>query len=127
MDKIAEFVMRKRVVTEPKKTFIAEVKTITPSAEEKPKLPWYKQPIEREAFSYKEAKNGKLYMRHREWSEKIWIGPYNTPQDINSVINSYILESLKAPLDRKRDSNVHSLIIENETDFFKNAESKKIL
>ena len=127
MDKIAEFVLRTRVVKEPQRQEIKEVETVKPSVEEKHKEPWYKRPIEREAFSYKEAKNGKLYLRHREWSNKTWIGPYDTKQDINSVINSYVLESLKAPLDRKKNSNVHSVIIEDEEGFFKDTEAKQIL
>ncbi len=104
MDKIAEFVMKKRVVCD------VEKKTIN--------IPWYKRPIKREAFSSRLGADGKLYVHHCEWSKNIWIGPYKTKKDVDEIIDSYIKESLKAPLDRKTNKNIHSITVEDETKFF---------
>ena len=43
MDKIAEFVLRTRVVKEPQRQEIKEVETVKPSVEEKHKEPWPKR------------------------------------------------------------------------------------
>ena len=73
-------------------------------------LPWYKRPIERSAFISRKAKDGKYYVRHNEWAEKIWIGPYNTIGDVDKIIDSYILKSSIEPLNRITTENeLHSL------------------
>lgn len=115
MNKIEEFVRKKRVVKDPQNVEIKEVK-----------LPWYKRPIERKAFSYRKGKDNKLYVRHNEWSKHTWIGPYNTKNDVDRIIDSYVSESLKAPLDRKVNYKIHSVIVEDETKFFRE-ESKSII
>lgn len=102
MDKIAEFVLRKRVVNEVKK----------------PLVPWYKRPIEREEFSYRKAKNGKLYVQHHEWSRHTWIGPYDDLNGVNDIIDAYVKESLIAPLDRKANKNIHTIVVDDESEFF---------
>lgn len=105
-DKIAEFVRRKRKV----QTQTVEIKEV--------KTPWYRRPIEREAFSIKKGKNGKFYAQHNEWSKRVWIGPYNSEDAVNKVIDSYVEESLKGSLDKKLSNSIHSVIVDDEETFF---------
>ena len=89
------------------------------SLEEKiKKLPWYRRPIERTAFVSRKAKNGKLYVHHCEWSEHVWIGPYSSDKEVLDIINSYINESLKSPLDKRQTNLVHSVWVEDQKEFF---------
>ena len=83
-DKIAEFVRRKRKV----QTQTVEIKEV--------KTPWYRRPIEREAFSIREGKDGKF-----------------SEDAVNKVIDSYVEESLKGSLDKKPTNSIHSVIIED--------------
>lgn len=105
-DKIAEFVRRKRKV----QTQTVEIKEV--------KIPWYRRPIEREAFSIKEDKNGKFYAQHNEWSKRVWIGPYHSQDEVNKIIDSYVEESLKGSLDKKPIDSIHSVIIDDEKSYF---------
>lgn len=105
-DKIAEFVRRKRKA-ELKPIEIKEVK-----------VPWYKRPIERTAFTIKKAKDGKFYAQHNEWAKRVWIGPYQSEDATNSIIDSYVMESLKGSLDKKLSSSIHSVIVDDEKTFF---------
>lgn len=103
MDKIAEFVNKKRVVKD-------DIK--------KPTIPWYKRPLEHNEFSYRKAKNGKLYVQHNEWSKNTWIGPYNNLKEVNDIVDAYVKESLIAPLDRKTNKNIHTIVVDDESEFF---------
>jgi hypothetical protein len=107
MDNIADFVKRKRKVNV-QKTEIKEVKT-----------PWYRRPIEREAFSIKEGKDGKFYAQHNEWSKRVWIGPYASMDKVNKIIDAYVDESLKGTLAKKTMDSIHSVIIEDGQSHFK--------
>jgi len=107
MDNIADFVKRKRKVNV-QKTEIKEVKT-----------PWYRRPIEREAFSIKEDKDGKFYAQHNEWSKRVWIGPYASMDKVNKIIDAYVDESLKGTLAKKTMDSIHSVIIEDGQSYFK--------
>ena len=107
MDKIAEFVKKKRIIHNLEKPSIQEVK-----------VPWYKRPLNKSEFTTRQAKNGKFYVRHDEWGKKTWIGPYNNTSETNWIIDSYVLESLKEPLDKKTNNNIHSVVIEDENIFF---------
>ncbi len=107
MDNIADFVKRKRKVNV-QKTEIKEVKT-----------PWYRRPIEREAFSIKEGKDGKFYAQHNEWSKRVWIGPYTSMDKVNKIIDAYVDESLKGTLAKKTMDSIHSVIIEDGQSYFK--------
>ena len=107
MDNIADFVKRKRKVNV-QKTEIKEVKA-----------PWYRRPIEREAFSIKEGKDGKYYAQHNEWSKRVWIGPYASMDKVNKIIDAYVDESLKGTLAKKTMDSIHSVIIENGDSYFK--------
>ena len=126
MNKIAEFVNKKRVIhadlRELPKIDAESLKGHTNDVEFKPKgekkTPWYKRPLERNEFSYRKAKDNKFYVRHKEWSKKTWIGPYDTEHDVNVIVTSYVLESLKEPLDRKTNKNIHSICVENDNVFF---------
>lgn len=103
-------------------TFVAkhrrQVKPV--SIEEKVKqLPWYRRPIEREAFTSRKAKDGKYYVRHIEWAERIWIGPYRTLKDCDDIINSYVVTSNIKPLDRiSPDREIHSVYVNDVNKFF---------
>jgi hypothetical protein len=107
MGNIADFVKRKRKVNV-QKTEIKEVKT-----------PWYRRPIEREAFSIKEDKDGKFYAQHNEWSKRVWIGPYASMDKVNKIIDVYVDESLKGTLAKKTMDSIHSVIIEDGQSYFK--------
>jgi hypothetical protein len=107
MDKIAEFVRKKRVIKDAPKIDFKEVK-----------VPWYRRPLEREEFTFRKAKNASYYVRHIEWGKHVWIGPYKTIDDVNGIINAYLEESLKEPLDRKSNCNIHSITVDDETAFF---------
>jgi hypothetical protein len=85
----------------------------TPSIE-----PWYKRPLDKSEFSYKLAKNGRYYVRHKEWGNTVWVGPYTTIDAAERIIESYVVESLKDTLDKKADSSIHSVIIDNPEEFF---------
>ena len=107
MDKIAEFVRKKRIIhDETPKVEIKEVKT-----------PWYKRPLEASEFITRKGKNKKYYIQHKEWSKRVWIGPYENIKEVDSIIKSYVNESLKTTLDKKVNSNVHSLTVEDELFF----------
>lgn len=82
------------------------------------KLPWYRRPIEKDAFITRTSKNGKIYAHHREWAENIWIGPYASKKDVENVIDAYVKESLKRPLDKTQTNLIHSVFIENTENFF---------
>lgn len=84
------------------------------------KLPWYKKPIERNAFISREGKDGKHYARHKEWSKEIWVGPYNTIQEVDELIDSYVRESEKEPLNRITiNHGIHSVYVDDIKTFFK--------
>ena len=105
-DKIAEFVRRKRKIAAQK----VEIKEV--------KAPWYKRPIDRNAFTIRMGKDNNYYVQHNEWSKRTWIGPYSDAVDAYMIIESYVMESLKGTLDKKPMDSVHSLVVENEKDFF---------
>lgn len=83
------------------------------------KLPWYRKPLNRVDFITRKGKDNKYYVHHNEWSKVIWIGPYDSTIDTESIIDSYLEESSKAPLDRKVNDKIHSIHIENYEEFFK--------
>ena len=82
------------------------------------KVAWYERPLSKEEFIIREAKDKKLYIRHKEWSETIYIGPYKTKKEVDEIIDSYINTSLEMSLSKKIDSRVHSILIESPDDFF---------
>ena len=84
------------------------------------RLPWYRRQLDRNEFTYKKGKDGKFYVQHDEWHETIYVGPYKSVHEAEDIINSYLTESQKIHLDKKLDSRIHSVKIENHNDFFKN-------
>lgn len=82
--------------------------------------PWYKRPLEKGEFTHRLAKNGRYYVRHKEWSERVWIGPYKNLDDVEAIVDSYIVQSLSSSLDKvgSNSSTVHSVVIDNPEDFF---------
>jgi hypothetical protein len=101
-----------------RKAKIAKVQA-TPLQEITPKpTPWYRRPLQSSEFRYKLAKDGNYYVRHKEWGRTTWIGPYEDMTAAETVIQSYVVESLKDSLDKKVDSSVHSIIIDNPEEFF---------
>ena len=79
-------------------------------------LKWYQKQILPEDFISRKDKNGKIYGHHKEWKNTIWIGPYETEEEINKVISSYVSVTKKPFGQRKEIKNVHSIII-NEKDW----------
>ena len=83
------------------------------------KLPWHMKPIEKTAFKHRKAKDGQYYVRHNEWSDKVWIGPYKSITDVHKVIKSYIELSKEEPLNRITATNdLHSVYVEDMKKFF---------
>ena len=82
------------------------------------KLPWFRRPIEKTAFSSREGRDGKLYVHHCEWSDHVWIGPYETKKDVDGIIQAYVDASLKSPLDKAPFSPIHSVWVEDRDNFF---------
>ena len=107
MDNIADFVAKKR-----KKVTVETIE------EKIKKLPWYRRPISKEAFTTRKGKDKKLYVHHCEWSEHVWIGPYDTTKDVDCIIDSYVTESLRTPLDKKQTNLIHSVFVDDVDDFF---------
>ena len=110
-NEMSNFIKKRRA----KNSFVKPVSVEPVSA--KP-APWYKRPLSKEEFSHKLAKNGRYYVRHNEWSSHVWIGPYRNIEDVKTIINSYVVESLKNDLSKKYDENIHSVIIDNPEEFF---------
>lgn len=75
-----------------KSTIVKEEKFII-----KPK--WFETQIKKSDFIIKEYEN-KFYARHNEWKNNIWIGAYDSEKELNDVINSYVKETKKKPMDR---------------------------
>ena len=94
--------------------------TIKPVEVKEVKLAWYQKPIMREDFVTKIGRDKKLYVHHKEWKENIFIGPYNNTHEITDVISSYVMMSLKTTLDKAPVDNIHSIVIDNVKEFFKN-------
>ena len=82
------------------------------------KLPWYRRPLERNEFTSRKGKDGNFYVQHVEWHKTIFIGPYKTVNEAEDIIDSYLSESQKIHLDKKLDSRVHSIQIEDYANFF---------
>lgn len=82
------------------------------------KLPWYRRPLERHEFISRKGRDGKFYVQHNEWHKSIFVGPYKTVGEANDIIESYVCESNKIHLDKKVDSRVHSIQIEDYETFF---------
>ena len=75
----------------------------------KPK--WFETQITSEQFETQKDKKGKLYGHHKAWKNNIWIGPYDTEEELNKVISSYESASKKPFGKRKEIKNLHSVIM----------------
>ena len=72
---------------------------------------WFEKQITKEQFETKVSKDGKFYGHHVEWKKTIWIGPYDTEDELMKVINSYVSITKKPFGQRKSLKNVHSVIM----------------
>jgi len=80
-----------------------------------PKIPkWYEKPISKDDFVSMTDKNGKVYGRHKEWKKTIWIGPYDTDEELSKVIASYVSVTKKPFGNRKEIKNIHSIIMNDK-------------
>lgn len=109
MNKIESFIKNRR-----------KEEKILSTTEKLNNVPWYRRQLDRKEFTYNKGQDGKFYIQHNEWHKTIFVGPYKTVHEAEDVINSYIAESKKINLDKKVDSRVHSVQIENYNEFFKN-------
>ena len=75
---------------------------------------WFEGKITSESFITKKDWKGKFYAHHNEWKDKIWIGPYDSQEEVDKVIASYVAISKKPFGDRKELKNVHSIVIEKQ-------------
>ena len=71
---------------------------------------WFEIPMKKEKFIIKEHEN-KFYAQYEGWKSNIWIGAYNTKEEIDEVIKSYVKETKKKPIDRNI-KNIHSILID---------------
>lgn len=76
--------------------------------EENKELKWHQKPMKKEKFKVQEIDN-KFFAQYDEWKENIWIGPYDTEKDVNDVINMYVKETKKKPINRIM-KNIHSIL-----------------
>ena len=66
---------------------------------EEPK--WFQKPISIDCFEIKESKNGKFYAQHKEWKKNIYIGGYDTKDELNKVLEDYCKNSKRSPMNKK--------------------------
>lgn len=71
---------------------------------------WFEIPIKKSDFIIKEHEN-KFYAKHNKWKNNIWIGAYDSEKELNDVINSYVKETKKKPMDRNI-KGIKSILIE---------------
>ena len=64
-------------------------------------LKWYELPMLRENFTITE-KDGKYYGHYSTWKDCIYIGPYDTEKELQTVIDMYIKETKKKDLLKRR-------------------------
>lgn len=74
-------------------------------------LKWFQKPMDINKFSIIE-KDNKFYIHYSDWSEKIHIGPYDTIDDVNSIIDMYIKETKKSNILKRKfkTNNIHSVL-----------------
>lgn len=75
---------------------------------------WFEGNITSDCFTIKKDNKGKFYGHHKAWKSNIWIGPYDSEEELNKVIASYVTITKKPFGQRKELKNVHSIIIEKE-------------
>lgn len=78
------------------------------------KQKWFEGQITSEQFEIRKDKKEKFYGHHEAWKSTIWIGPYDTEEELNKVIASYVSTTKKPFGQRKEIKNVHSVIIEDK-------------
>lgn len=77
--------------------------------EEIKELKWFEKPMLKSKFIIKEIDN-KFYAQYEGWKPNIWIGAYNSEQELLDIIKMYIKETKKKPIDRNM-KNIHSIIL----------------
>lgn len=81
----------------------------------KPQEPkWYQKVITPDQFEIKQNNIGLFFAHHHAWKKTVWIGPYETEEEISKVIASYATVTKKPFGKRKELKNVHSIIIEEK-------------
>ena len=63
----------------------------------------------KDKFIIKEIEN-KFYAQYEGWKPNIWIGAYNSEQELLDVIKMYVKETKKKPIDRNM-KNIHSILL----------------
>ncbi|MBR6517061.1 MAG: hypothetical protein IKT40_09530 [Bacilli bacterium] len=73
---------------------------------------WFHKPMIREKFSVIE-KDDKLYIHYSDWSDRVYIGPYSSTDEVDSIIEMYIKETKKKDLFKRKFKvdQIHSIII----------------
>ena len=80
----------------------------------KTKLRWFEQPMTADCFTTKTDRDGKFYAQHNAWKKTIWIGPYNSEEELNKIIKKYIANSKKKPMERLWIEGLHSIIMKDK-------------
>ena len=70
---------------------------------------WWEKELKIDEFVTKEN-NGKWFGHYSVWKKNIWIGPYESEQEVNKVIKDYVRES-KKPIGSRILKNIHSIIL----------------
>ena len=81
-------------------------------ADIKPK--WFESEINECDFTLRQDSNGMFYGHHKEWKNRVWIGPYSTEEALNKVISDYAINSKRSPSNRKEIKNLHSILMEEK-------------
>ena len=72
---------------------------------------WFQKQITEDQFEIKQNKKCKYFARHEAWKSTIWIGPYDTEEELSKVISSYASITKKPFGKRKEIKNLHSVIM----------------
>ena len=87
-------------------------------------IPWYKKKLNKNDFSTIKGKNGKLYLRHKDWEPWLYVGGYDDEKICDEIICSYVTNSamnnsIAKPLTKSTNitAKIHTVIIYDK-DFF---------
>jgi hypothetical protein len=112
-------------MTEEKEKLVAFInkkrKEATIEKPQKEKIHWWQKPLKEEDFAARKAKNGKWYVRHKEWGENVWIGAFLDLKECSKIIDEYVdvSNSMRNTLFGKQlPKSIHSMVIDDPQTFF---------
>lgn len=110
-EEIMERIIDKESLKERKSTLVKYDLEIKSNEKDKVEIEkkWFEKPMVKDKFIIKEIEN-KLYAQYEGWKPNVWIGAYNSEQELLDVIKMYIKETKKKPIDRNM-KNIHSVLL----------------